>query len=67
MINRLVGMELLRAKELLQSDGIDFEITFYNDKKMNSHDKTLVLRAVQSGDKIQLIATNFLFSPEIKV
>ncbi len=60
-------MELLRAKELLQSDGIDFEITFYNDKKMNSHDKTLVLRAVQSGDKIQLIATNFLFSPEIKV
>lgn len=64
MIDKLVGMKLSVAKEFLQSENIDFQVVFYNDKKMNSWDETLVLRATENDGKIILVATNFLFKPE---
>ncbi len=65
-MDKLVGMKLDRAKEILQQNGREFEVVVYNDKKMDSHDTTLVLRASEIGGKVMLVATNFLFTPEIK-
>ncbi|MFI3129473.1 MAG: hypothetical protein R3Y18_05345 [Bacillota bacterium] len=65
-MEKLVGMELSRAQEILQKSGREFEIVVYNDKKMDSHDTTLVLRASEVAGKVQLVATNFLFAPEVK-
>ncbi|MFI3166879.1 MAG: hypothetical protein R3Y32_02045 [Bacillota bacterium] len=64
MITKLVGKKLDKAVEMLSCEGIEFEIVAYNDKKMKSFDETLVLRATKKGEKIILVATNFLFAPE---
>ena len=62
-MNYVVGNKVSKVVEYYESKGKTVGVVECNDRKMANFDETLVLKVVESEDKVTVVSGNFLLNP----